>query len=68
MGTDGLHPVLRKELAEYIAPSLTKLFNMTLKNGILPKDWKLVNIIPIFKKGATKIAENYRPISLTSTI
>ena len=41
---------------------------MTLKHGILPKDWKLGNIIPIFKKGVAKIAENYRHISLTSTI
>ena len=68
MGPGGLQPVLLKERADYIAPSLTKLFNMTLKHGILPKDWKLGNIIPIFKKGVAKIAENYRPINLTSTI
>ena len=62
MGHDGLHPVLLKELADYIEPSLTKLFNMALKHGILPKAWKLGNIIPIFKKGVAKIAENFRDI------
>ena len=32
-------------------PSLTMLFNKSLLIGILPGDWKLTNIVAIFKKG-----------------
>ena len=68
MGPDGLHPMLLKELSECLAQPLTVLFNMTLDQGVLPDDWKLGNIFPIYKKGPKKIAENYRPISLTSVL
>ena len=68
MGPDGLHPMLLKELSECLAQPLTVLFNMTLDQGVLPDDWKLGNSFPIYKKGRKKIAENYRPISLTSVL
>ena len=38
----------------------------SLSSGVLPCDWKLADVSPIFKKGAKNLAENYRPISLTS--
>ena len=34
----------------------------------MPHDWKFANISPIFKKGSRSLAENYRPISLTSVV
>ena len=68
VGPDGLHAVLLKELASQVAGPLKALFDMTLAKGKLPSDWKMANIIPIFKKGSQNIAENYRPISLTSTL
>ena len=37
--------------AAQIAPPLAMLFNKFLRLGIFPGDWKLVNIVPIFKKG-----------------
>ena len=42
------------------------LFNETIRTGNLPRDWKLANVSPIYKKGPKNRAENYRPISLTS--
>ena len=30
----------------------------------MPLQWKLSNIVPIFKKGESKIVSNYRPVSL----
>lgn len=68
IGPDGLHPMLLKELAECLAEPITALFNSSLEKGILPDDWKIGRIIPIYKKGPKKIAENYRPISLTSIL
>ena len=68
IGPDGLHAMLLKELSNSIVHPLTVLFNMTLDQGVLPDDWKLGHIFPIYKKGSKKIAENYRPISLTSVL
>lgn len=31
-----------------------------------PVNWKLENLVPVFKKGKKKDAANYRPVSLTS--
>ena len=53
--------------AAQIAPPLAMLFNKFLRLGIFPGDWKLVNIVPIFKKGK-RDWENYRPISLLPVI
>ena len=54
--------------AAQIAPPLAMLFNKFLRLGIFPGDWKLVNIVPIFKKGKKEFVENYRPISLILVI
>ena len=32
----------------------------------MPRDWKLENVVPIFKKGEISNPSNYRPVSLTS--
>ena len=47
---------------------LTKLFNLSLEEGIVPSEWKEANITPLFKKGLTNKSENYRPVSLTSVV
>ena len=36
--------------------------------GVVPSDWKLANVCPIYKKGSRAHAMNYRPVSLTSQI
>jgi len=48
-----------------LAKPLAKLFNSTLKLGIVPSEWKLANVTPLFKKGVKWDAKNYRPVSLT---
>ena len=67
-GSDGIPARLLKETADQIAPSLTLLFNKSLRLRIFPGDWNLANIVPIFKKGNRDFVENYRPISLLPVI
>ena len=45
-----------------------RVFNLSLKEGVVPFEWKEANIIPLFKKGSRNKSENYRPVSLTSVI
>ena len=44
------------------------VFNLSIKAGVVPFEWKEANIIPLFKKGSRNKLENYRPVSLTSMI
>ena len=51
-----------------LAPALVKIFNLSLSSGIYPDKLKIAKVIPIFKKGATTSINNYRPISILSSI
>ncbi len=50
MGHDKFHPYFLKEVAREICLSLHIIFTKSLNSGVLPKDWKLVNVI--VKKGS----------------
>ena len=65
-GVYGIPPKLLKEIVEQISTPLTKVFNLSLEEGIVPAEWKEANITPLFKKGSRNKPENYRPVSLTS--
>ena len=41
---------------------------MSLKEGVVPFEWKDANIVPLFKKGSRNKSDNYRPVSLMSVI
>ena len=66
-GVDGLSPKILKETVEQIV-SHVHVFNMSLQEGIVPVEWKVANIIPLFKKGSRNKSVNNRPVSLTSVI
>ena len=65
-GPDGIHPRVLKEAAEQVAGPLATLFRKSLDAGVLPGEWKLGLIVPIFKKGPRSEPGNYRPVSLTA--
>ena len=67
-GPDGIPARLLTETAYQIAPSLCDLFNKSLRTGVVPQDWKLANVVPVYKKEDKEHVENYRPISLLSLI
>ena len=67
-GVDGIPPKLLMETVEQISIPLARVFNLSLKEGVVPFEWKEANIIPLFKKGSRNKSDNYRPVSLTSVI
>ena len=64
-GPDNLTSRILKELHNEIAPILTDIYNTSLSEGTVPKDWKNAYVTPVYKKGPKSKPENYRPISLT---
>jgi hypothetical protein len=67
-GPDEIHPRILRELADHLATPMASLFQKSLDEGVLPHGWKEAVVSPIFKKGNRKLAENYRPVSLTSVV
>ena len=67
-GPDAISPRILKECAAELAPSISQLFNFSLVHGKLPSVWKSANVVPIHKSGERTLAENYRPVSLTSIL
>ena len=65
---DGIPPKLLMEMVEQISIPLARVFNLSLKEGVVPFECKEANIIPLFKKCSRNKSENYRPVSLTSVI
>jgi len=65
-GADELVPRLLILIKDEISYLLTVLFKKSLAQGVVPEDWKRASVSPIYKKGNKNIAENYRPVSLTS--
>ncbi|GAB0209165.1 mitochondrial enolase superfamily member 1 [Grus japonensis] len=66
MVPDGIHPRVLKELADVMAGPLSIIYQRSWESGEVPTDWKLANVIPIYKKGVREDPGNYRPVSLTS--
>ena len=67
-GPDGIHGKILKYCAVSLAYPISLLFTTSLKTGAIPSEWKVANVVPVFKKGSKASVENYRPISLTCLI
>ncbi|KAK4315457.1 hypothetical protein Pmani_013373 [Petrolisthes manimaculis] len=61
-GPNGLHPRVIKEVAEELVEPLWMIFNRSLRDGQVPREWKIANITAIFKKGNRYDASSYRPV------
>jgi len=65
--SDFIFPILFQEELDLIIGRLTRILRACLALTILSRIWKLVRIVFILKEKASYIlANNFRPISLTS--
>ena len=67
-GQDGISARMLKATAVEIAPSIAKLFNVSIQSGRPPAAWKSANVVPIPKKQGAKSPNEFRPISLLPVI
>ncbi len=47
---------------------MCRIFTASMNLSDVPDDWRLANVIPLFKKGRSSSVNNYRPVSLTSVV
>ncbi|GAB0186005.1 mitochondrial enolase superfamily member 1 [Grus japonensis] len=66
MGLDGTHPRVLRELVEVLTKLLSIIHQQSWLTGEVPVDWRLANVMPIYKKSQKEDLGNYRPVSLTS--
>ena len=57
-GLDGISTRLLKEADTVIAPSLTFIFNLSIRTGIFPSDWKIAKVTPKYKDDKKCIPDN----------
>ena len=67
-GPEGITPNILKRIRDAIVKPLVSICNRSLEQGIIPQDWRMANVAPIFKKGKKDESANYRPVSLTSVV
>ncbi|CAB4041675.1 Hypothetical predicted protein, partial [Paramuricea clavata] len=63
-GIDKISARLLRIVAPVIAPSITRIINMSLSTGKFPSRWKTAMVTPLYKKGTECDPSNYRPISV----
>ena len=62
-GFDRIPVCMLLDASVKILPPMANLFNAIYQTCKIPDQWKVANIIPIFKKGSKVQIENYRPIA-----
>ncbi|KAK4815910.1 hypothetical protein QYF61_010150 [Mycteria americana] len=68
MGPDGIHLRVLRELVEELAKPFSIIYQQSWLTGEVPDDWRLANVMPIYKKGRKEDPRNYRPVSLASVL
>ncbi len=67
-GPDGIHAKIIKECSTIFAVIFNIIFQKSLREGVLPYQWKEAHISALHKKGSKSLCNNYRPVSLTSIV
>ncbi|GAB0208346.1 mitochondrial enolase superfamily member 1 [Grus japonensis] len=65
MGPDEIHPRVLRELVEVLTKPLSIIYQQSWLTREVPVDWRLANVMSIYKKGQKEDPRNYRSVSLT---
>lgn len=68
VGLDKIPNALLKISRDIVGPSLTVIFQPSIRTVIFPSEWKTAKVTPIFRKGERNNLNNYRPISVIPII
>ena len=63
-GWDDITPHMLKMIGNSINHPLVYMINLSLQQGIFPKELKIANVLPLFKANDPSVFNNYRPVSL----
>ena len=63
VGPDGIPSAILKLGGEAMIPYLAQLLDITVNNGLLPRDWKRAVVVPIHKGRDRSSAKYYRPVA-----
>ena len=63
-GPDGISGKIFKNCSGSLSYPLSLLYRLSYNSGIVPQEWKMANVVPVYKKGSKSSVVNYRPISL----
>uniref|UniRef100_A0A669B6E2 Reverse transcriptase domain-containing protein n=1 Tax=Oreochromis niloticus TaxID=8128 RepID=A0A669B6E2_ORENI len=67
-GPDGIPGRLLRVCADELAEVFTNIFNLSLRQSVVPTSLKASTIIPVPKKSVVSCLNDYRPVALTSVI
>ena len=67
-GPDEVPNIILKKCIFSITKPLHALFNKSLSSGIFPEKWKSSYVTPLYKSGERHVINNYRGISIQSSI
>lgn len=68
IGRDNISGDFLKRFQSILIKPITFLVNLIFSTGIFPTAFKLAEVIPIYKSGDRDSVNNYRPISILSTL
>ena len=67
-GNDKISMCIIKENKNILAPILTHLINVMIRNCTFPSNQKVARVKPLHKKGSKADPNNYRPISILTSV
>ena len=68
VGWDGVSPRVVKGVARELSGSLSRLFNLCMREGHYPACFKVARVVPVFKGEDPTVFSNYRPVSVLPTL